>query len=285
MNIEELQAFRAQEDAEELARLKEQYKGWWQHKKVYTINATPADILRAVDFYAKREHPEFPQDPAVAPLGDLGVDSGATISQWHRTNDITAADGYVWHCVPFVEWQPGPFTVSTVHIEACAVTATPTRTRVELSLEKGPHLGRWYERLQEFILENYPEAGAWRRVHPATAGSTSSTTPPEPPSGERATVATQPAGAAEVVKEKPAWFPRRATTLAQWSRAYGIISDMRDEATDPGNWQSDSLPALEDYRERLGQEMNWKPSTKTVGRILQAGESEWLKKTKKTKRQ
>ena len=198
--MEEYEALKAQEDAEELARLKEQYSVWLGPHQVYCfISATPADFLTWLSSFRQRVFPKFPQDPTVATWGGLGIDSYPT-----ATRRGGPEDGHMWRCVPFpygaTEPEPGTLPVSTVWIEAWAVTAAPARSRVELRLE-GPHLGRWYEALQAVVLENYPEAGAWRRVVPPTAGSTSSTTPPEPPSGERAAAPVAPPG--EPAEEKP----------------------------------------------------------------------------------
>ena len=156
--------------------------------------------------------------------------------------------------------------------------------------------------IQETVAVNFPELqeavdAHKRKLEPPTQPETftqppalhgeqgATPTQPETLSGESAATRvappSKPAGAVEAVKQKPAWVPKRAKTLEQWGRAYRIISDMRTEAADPGNWQADSLPALEDYRERLSQGMNWKPSTKTVGRIQVAGDSVWLPKRKR----
>lgn len=201
MNVEEYEALRAQEDQEELARLREQYSAWLEPHEVYCfINATPADFLTWLSYFRQRVLPKFPQDPTVATWGGLGIDSYPTCGRPGGSAEETRGkpvDGHMWRCVPLpygaAEPEPGTLPVSTVWLEAWAVTAAPARSRVELRLV-GPHLGRWYEALQAFVLENYPEAGAWRRVHPATAGSTSSTTPPEPPSGERAATGGSPPG-------------------------------------------------------------------------------------------
>lgn len=199
-DLERIEALRAQADREELARLKEQYSGWLEHKKVFVINATPADLLNLLAFYRQRAIPRFPQDPTVDSWGDLGIDCYETNSRHGGP-----ADGFMWRCLPFtLDNPPEPGTgvpVSTVHIEACAVTATPARTRVELTLE-GPHLGRWYEALQTFILESYPEAAEGQRAQLTEEGSTSSTT--------------QPAGAEDLVELSAA----EELMLEKWRESY-----------------------------------------------------------------
>lgn len=72
------------------------------------------------------------------------------------------------------------------------------------------------------------------------------------------------------------WLPKKAETLERWHAAYEIICTMRQEKREVDAWGDDPKPTLADYRDRLGEKMDWRPSVKTVGRIIQAGDKGYL---------
>ena len=85
-----------------------------------------------------------------------------------------------------------------------------------------------------------------------------------------------PATETSAKTQRPAWLPKKAETLARWSAAYEVICAMKKEERDPDDWGDDPRPRLADFRDRLAEEISWKPSDKTVSRIIQAGDTGWL---------
>jgi hypothetical protein len=86
----------------------------------------------------------------------------------------------------------------------------------------------------------------------------------------------------------PEWVPKGKgkkgeQKLKQWLEAYEVICQMREERMADGfhdydfDGSYDPTPKLEDYRDRIWDQMEWGlRGTKTVGRIQKAGDEGWL---------
>jgi len=103
------------------------------------------------------------------------------------------------------------------------------------------------------------------------AANAKAETQPPTPDRNRPDVATTSATSV------PSWVPERHDSRARWRKAYSILRKMRAEYLDPADWSDNPEPTLDEYRDRLKAKMKWSVSSKTVGRILKAGDNNWLK--------
>jgi len=83
---------------------------------------------------------------------------------------------------------------------------------------------------------------------------------------------------AEDGQQLPTWLPKKEKTRQRWHNAYVHIKDrLEDLARQYDDGDSDEPePTLADLGEHLTQEIHWRPSAKTVGRIRKAGEKGWV---------
>lgn len=88
---------------------------------------------------------------------------------------------------------------------------------------------------------------------------------------------TVPSATRTVAADIPSWVPKSPEVKQRWRKAYAIMRKMRDERLDPDDWSDNPEPTLDEYRDRLKDRMQRSISTKTIGRILQAGDKKWLK--------
>lgn len=71
------------------------------------------------------------------------------------------------------------------------------------------------------------------------------------------------------------YVPKKDVALERWQRAYPILVSTRErfrEEWDKSNTE-DPSPGIDDYRDALAYETNWKPSGRTIRRILNAGDA------------
>jgi hypothetical protein len=84
--------------------------------------------------------------------------------------------------------------------------------------------------------------------------------------------------AADRVAAAPDWVPKKRGTRERWKAAYSIMVELkriyREEYEDLNREYPD--PKIGDYRDALANNMGWKPSDKTTGRIKKAGDNRWL---------
>jgi len=66
--------------------------------------------------------------------------------------------------------------------------------------------------------------------------------------------------------------PSRLRDLRRWQEAWQVIEHMRDESRDTEDWGDDPRPTLDDYRDRLSVDISWRPSVRTIQKIVKAGE-------------
>lgn len=71
---------------------------------------------------------------------------------------------------------------------------------------------------------------------------------------------------------KRVYIPVKGYTLEKWKKAYSYILELKDEAADTDDDEI-YIPKLLDYRDRLIEKMNVKYGTKTISRIMKAGEA------------
>jgi len=79
-------------------------------------------------------------------------------------------------------------------------------------------------------------------------------------------------------QQLPTWLPKKEKTLRRWHDAYAYIRDRLEDQThqyEDGE-SNEPEPTQADLAEHLVQEMHWRPSAKTVGRIRKAGERGWI---------
>ena len=82
----------------------------------------------------------------------------------------------------------------------------------------------------------------------------------------------------EASESLPAWFPKTEITRERWKSAYRVMKSL--EGTYREKWEQLEIKSAKvtqaDYRDALIEELNLDFSTKTIGRIKQAGDNEWL---------
>jgi len=69
--------------------------------------------------------------------------------------------------------------------------------------------------------------------------------------------------------------PKRKTSREKWIRAYSVIKKVREdllEAYTNGDTRNPT-PKIEDYRDALADEMGWSPASKTLRKIIMAGDN------------
>ena len=79
----------------------------------------------------------------------------------------------------------------------------------------------------------------------------------------------------QITKESETYIPQRDAALKRYRKAYPILDKTRDrfrKEWDEGNTENPS-PRIDDYRDALAFEIGYKPSEKTVRRILNAGDA------------
>jgi hypothetical protein len=71
------------------------------------------------------------------------------------------------------------------------------------------------------------------------------------------------------------YVPKKASYKKRYKEAYAIIKKVDKEFRE--SWNEDSRnnpkPKIEDYRDALANEMDWKPTDRTIQRILVAGKA------------
>lgn len=77
-------------------------------------------------------------------------------------------------------------------------------------------------------------------------------------------------------KQIPSWVPKGKAALQRWRRAYNEMVKMRDEYLNSFDKVSPCTPTQDEYRDRLIEKTKRPVSTKTIGRILEAGENGWI---------
>ena len=79
-------------------------------------------------------------------------------------------------------------------------------------------------------------------------------------------------------EDRPKWVPKKPATQARWRKAYELMCDLdslyEEEYEDIR--RENPNPKRADYVAYLASKMKWNPSEKTVGRIKQAGDRNWL---------
>ena len=82
-----------------------------------------------------------------------------------------------------------------------------------------------------------------------------------------------------LVDVKTGEFSYRTATFEKWQEAYKIIEEKEKEFRQEYNDWTRDFPNIKlvELADALGEEMGWKPSDKTVGRIRKAGKMGWLK--------
>ena len=80
-------------------------------------------------------------------------------------------------------------------------------------------------------------------------------------------------------EHRPDWFPKTEDALEKWKSAYNAILSMEIEYQHKWDELEIDNPKLklEDFRDRLIDELKQTYSTKTIGRIKRAGDNGWLK--------
>jgi len=84
----------------------------------------------------------------------------------------------------------------------------------------------------------------------------------------------------------PIYIPKRDDVLADYKKAYALFLESDEEFYK--EWDKDSeknipKPKLEDYRDKLAKKMKWKPSPKTIQRIIDAGDVNFVRGSYKKK--
>lgn len=75
----------------------------------------------------------------------------------------------------------------------------------------------------------------------------------------------------------PDWFPKKPETLERWGRAYSFMVELAEEYYQRYlDEEEQPKPKIAEYASKVAYEMKWKPSSKTVGRIKEAGDKGWL---------
>lgn len=85
------------------------------------------------------------------------------------------------------------------------------------------------------------------------------------------------AEAGQPATQSPKWLPKTAKKREKWREAYKIICEEREQWRDPDDWGNDTTLKLAEYGDALRDRMGWRPSEKTISRIIRAGDAGWLR--------
>lgn len=125
-------------------------------------------------------------------------------------------------------------------------------------------IGARFEDLVDELFSHFPQSEAQREGDRDQAGG----------SEAEATLGALGAGAS-----RPAWFPKKETTIEKWKKAYGHCLDLQNEYQDMAQYGEldDPDPTWAEYSDHLAKEMRWRiRSAKTIRRILLSGKNGWL---------
>lgn len=178
--------------------------------------------------------------------------------------------------------EPGTGGRLEADLEVQIIPLAPSRTQVWfaevywpdtcLFLDLLKDIARCYPEargdIEAWIESNFPSLGESPPLMSAIAGQPDTQLPK--------TTADAGTGANAGQPDKPLlpkWLPKTAKTLKKWREAYRILCKVRKEWRDPDDWGNDTTLKLADYRDALRSKMGWRPSEKTVSRILRAGDA------------